>query len=128
MVCKNGKGNLKILGIPRQDNLLVIKERKTIRFVALRDVLYIESDGYLSVVYTVHGEQFSISKLLKYFESGLFSYGFLRVNRNLVVNISHVRQYEFGNLPVVCIDNNLVFQVARRRVSTTINYINALCE
>ncbi|WP_047445393.1 LytR/AlgR family response regulator transcription factor [Alistipes sp. ZOR0009] len=112
---KSIKQTINILEIPAQDSIMAIREKNLTRFINLRDVTHIKSNSYLSIVYTIEGEAFTFSKLLRQFEESLHDYGFVRVNRNSIVNLIHVERYEAGDNPVVFLRGERNLAVSRRR-------------
>lgn len=112
----SAKQAINILEIPSQDSILAVKGKTTTRFINLRDITHICSNGYLSILHTTSGKIITITKLLGQLEYHLNKYGFIRINRNAIVNILHVERYETGITPTIFLQGDKQLTVSRRRI------------
>ena len=77
--------------IAQNERKTTLKENGKSYRVYLRDISYIKSDSYLSIVHFVtEREPIIVSKLLKEFEKELFKYGYLRISRFILINKVHI--------------------------------------
>ena len=73
----------------QRDNKLIIKDNSDVKQVELCHITHITCHGYLSKVHTIQNNFISTIRTLKSFEIELYRFGFLRANRNTVVNMLH---------------------------------------
>lgn len=76
---------------------LFIKSGSTIKRVLSTDVLYIQCDGNVSHLYMMDGTELVCVRLLKLFEQDLSGAGFIRINHNVLVNLSEVLEIRYVN-------------------------------
>ena len=76
----------------KQNEKRIIIKGKCETFRAnVKDITHIVCDAYLSTIYATTGRKFSVSHSLKNFEDNLKEEdGFVRVNRNILINTEHV--------------------------------------
>ncbi len=104
---------------------IIIKNGKIIHRVGIRDLLYIQCVDYLSTFFIEGGIQYSCSKSLSYYTDLLGPYQFIRINRNILVNIDHVAAIKRGenNRKIAIMSDSSEHEVAFRRWK---NFKNAL--
>lgn len=119
----NSRNKITVILLPRQiDRTLQIKEETTTSFITLEKIEYIHCEGYLSTIFTVSGEKYSTARALKYFEALLFDYGFIRTNRNSLVNIMHITDCTLGSSPSVTLVGETKISIAKRRIRCVNDY------
>ncbi|MFW5803841.1 MAG: LytTR family transcriptional regulator DNA-binding domain-containing protein [bacterium] len=64
----------------------------------------------------MNNERITVSKLLIRFEEVLTDYGFKRVSRSTLVNISHVSQIILSNNSRYLLINGIKIKISRRRL------------
>jgi len=85
--------------------------------VKLKDIIYIESQGHYilikcsDIVYKIRGKIFD-------YELNLIDSGFLRIHIAYLVNISHICFVKYDG---VCLDNNMVLPISRKKYEETKN-------
>jgi DNA-binding LytR/AlgR family response regulator len=98
----------------QNDQKIVLKEKSINHFITMDSVTHLICDCYLTTVHTSAGSKYVISRLLKDFETDLGEYGFVRVNRNTIVNTLHVVSYGNGGNRMVSLSNNITISISRR--------------
>lgn len=63
-------------------------------FVAPSDISYCAADDNYTILHTVQGEEYTMSRTLKDIEEMLTPYGFIRVHKSFLVNSAHVLNVE----------------------------------
>jgi len=77
--------------IEQMDRKTTLRESGKLFRVYMKDINYIRSESYLSIVHFVEKKRpITVTKLLKGFEEELFKYGFIRINQSELVNKVHV--------------------------------------
>ena len=75
----------------QKERKITLKENGKLHRVYMKDIRYIRSDSYLSIVHFVEKRKpITVTKLLKEFEEELFEYGFIRINQSELVNKVHI--------------------------------------
>lgn len=102
---------------PVQESFKInVKGSTKIKFVLLKDIIKIQCDGYISILHTKENKTIAITKLLKEFEKDLCGYGFIRISRSLIVNLTYVAKYKGGPKRTIELINGEYLTVSRRRV------------
>lgn len=86
----------------QNDQKIIIKDRFKTQQISIKNITHIKCDGYVTTIF-VKTEDTPIitSKLLKLYEIELAELGFIRANRNTLVNIKHIKHLE-------CLDSNIL--------------------
>lgn len=74
-----------------ENKKLVLKNLETIHVVAVKDIVYIQSDNNYSTFYTSDRKKVVVSKTLKSFEEKLKGSHFLRIHQSYLINLDHVK-------------------------------------
>lgn len=93
---------------------IAIHGKSTTQYVDIADITHICCED--SIV-TTHTKEQSITanKQLKEFEEELQELGFLRINRNTLINEAHIKSYKGGESKSVELNNGEHFPVSRRK-------------
>lgn len=93
--------------------------------IECNQVLCIESDVNYSQVHLLTGKKVTIAKTLKQVSDIVKEHAFVRVNRQMIINISHVCKYENEFFPIkVILSNGRTIQFSRRRSDIAKNQID----
>lgn len=93
---------------------IILKTKNISHILNMEEVTHLICDCYLTTVYTTSGKAFIVAKLLKEFEVELNDFGFVRVNRNAIVNVLLVASYENGRKRVLALPNKTIICISRR--------------
>ena len=93
---------------------LAIPDNEGIEFVSMRDILYCQSDGNYTRIFT-EGDKYIVSKSLKHFEEILPEKFFFRTHQSFLVNLSYIKKYLRGSGGELILSNGAVIQVARAK-------------
>ncbi len=91
-------------------------ERDRITYIELSEIGYLDCDGYITNIHLVDGSVISVAKLLKKFEEELNEFGFIRANRNVLVNLFHVDCIHIGKGQRKLIVNGVSINISRRNL------------
>ena len=95
---------------------LIVKEKGKFNQIEICKILVICCKGYLSTIKTDDSE-ITVSHLLKEYEEELVEYGFVRINRNNLVNLNHIKSFfRKNNKPTIIMSNNEQLIVSRRNL------------
>lgn len=101
----------------REDaTILVTQNRITIR-LKVKEILYIESEGAYSNIYTIN-QRFVTSKNLAYYEATLPTSKFYRVHNSFLINLNHIEGIEKeGRTGVINLTNDTEIPISQRKMS-----------
>lgn len=72
---------------------IAIPDRKSVKFVLIDDIIFIEADGNYSKFVLASNHDLLSSHSLKEYEDMLADHCFIRVSKSHVVNLNHVNEY-----------------------------------
>lgn len=98
----------------QKEKKIILKERSANHFIRLDSITHLICDCYLTSVYTHEGDVIVVAKLLKEFEEELLPYGFVRGNRNVLLNITHIKSCRNCGSRSVMLSGNVSIAVSRR--------------
>jgi two-component system LytT family response regulator len=98
-----------------KEKKLAIPDTNGISFVALRDILRLDSDGNYTIFYLTDGRKLMASKTLGEYEHLLESEEFYRIHRSHMVNLRHVKKFIKGENAGVLLSDGSTVEVARRK-------------
>ena len=84
-----------------------------VAFVDLKDILYCESDDNYTKFYTVDGQHHLATKSLREIQELLEERDFLRVHRQFLINLSHIKKFVKGEGSYVVMSNQQSIPVSR---------------
>ncbi len=95
---------------------IALAEKGKTHWVDITTITHVTCNGYLSTVHLTNSEKITLSRLLKQFEAEFTHLGFIRVNRNTLVNQHHVKQYAGGTKRQLLLTTGHCIEVSRRKV------------
>ncbi len=81
---------MNILYQQQSTNGMTIKETSKIYKITAEDIIRIKSESGISTIMRKEGQNISLSKNLVFFEKQLTSLGFIRINRNDLINSKEI--------------------------------------
>ncbi len=98
------------------DQRISFHKNDQVRYIAVRNISYVRSDGNYSIVVTDQNETFSSSKTLKEYDDYLSAFpGFIRVHRNCLINVRELKSYSKGEPCIITMENGETIEVSRRK-------------
>jgi len=94
------------LAVPYQGSLI---------FVELKEIVYCESDSNYTSIILTSGKRYLVSKTLREVQEFLEGRNFLRVHRQYVVNLDHIRIYKSGAGNSLVMSNEVSIPVGRQQ-------------
>ena len=79
------------------------------------NLLYGIGEGSYTTLYFTDNTKITLSKLLKEVEQDLSNCGFLRINKNCIINTLYIKSYSLGKDSKVILKNNSEFTISRRK-------------
>lgn len=84
-------------------------------FVKLQDIIRCEADSNYTRFHTLSGEKILVPKTLKDYQTLLEEFGFLRVHRSHVINLSHIQKYTRTRIPSITMVDGTTISVSLKR-------------
>lgn len=84
-----------------------------VAFVKLADILYCESDDNYTKFYMPEGQFYLVTKSLKEVQELLEERGFLRIHRQYLINLNHIKKFVKGEGAYVVMTNGVSIPVSR---------------
>ena len=100
----------------QQYEKLIISESDILYQIPIAEIELIFSKGGLTTIRLADSGEVSIVKNLTYFVHKLEDLGFVRVNRNVIVNCAHISSVNFRNRELR-LNNDEIIPVSRRNLS-----------
>ncbi|MBI3134102.1 MAG: response regulator transcription factor [Bacteroidetes bacterium] len=95
---------------------VAVHSNGNVKILEVKDIVYIESDSRYSKLTLNSGEIFTTAKTLREFEEYLEPAAFfVRISKQLMLNVSYIMQYTKGDPFSIQLKNGKVFEVARRK-------------
>ena len=86
-----------------------------VTFAEIKNVIYCESDNNYTRIHTVDGSKYMVAKTLGDIQEVLEERNFLRVHRQYLINLNHIKKYVRGEGNYVILSNNQSIPVARNQ-------------
>ncbi|HZI26346.1 MAG TPA: response regulator [Chryseolinea sp.] len=93
---------------------LAVPYQGSIIFVELKDIVYCESDSNYTKLILTNGKHHLLSKTLREVQEFLEGRNFLRVHRQYMVNLDHIRMYKKGEGNYLVMSNEDSIPVGRQ--------------
>jgi two-component system LytT family response regulator len=84
-------------------------------FIAFKEILFLQSENNYTTLFLKSGKKIVASKGLGDFEEILEPYGFFRVHKSYLINMSEIRKYIKGDGGTVVMEDGTEIDVSRRR-------------
>jgi len=103
----------------QQNQAIVLKSGKQLKQFYIGQIMYVSTSAYVSSVHLANTHKVeSFAILLKNLEALLAPYGFVRINRNELINMKYFKKLYEKNKYIVVMQNDQEFVVSYRRVAT----------
>lgn len=104
-------------------NKIALPSSEGVTFIALENILYLQSDANYCSFFTQNGEKMMVSKPLKNFEEILPKKTFCRVHHSYILNIRHVKKYLKEDGGYALLENGKKIPISRRRKEYFMNLL-----
>ncbi len=92
---------------------IAIPGNNGVSFIGINDILFAEASNNYTKLILLDTQQHIISKTLKDVQDVLEQHHFLRVHRQFIINLNHVKQFFRGDNMYVVMNNGMQIPVAR---------------
>lgn len=95
---------------------VAVHVNEKVMFIKVSTIMKIEADNRYSHLYTMDGNKYTVTKTLKDFEEFLANNkGFIRINKNYMLNLNSVKNYSKGEPCIIEIEDGSTYEVSRRK-------------
>lgn len=98
------------------DQKLSIHQHSGVKFVTLRDIIYLSAANSYTELYLAGREPIVATKPIRRFESLLDARWFFRVHKSYLINLLHFREYVSENGDQILMDNGELLPISRHRL------------
>lgn len=98
-----------------QPDKIALPFQNGVAFTELKNIVYCSSENNYTRFFTTDGQQYLVAKTLGDIQETLEGRHFLRVHRQYVVNLDHIRKYVRGEGNYLVMSNNQQVPVARNQ-------------
>ena len=97
------------------DKIIAISTTKSIEFLAIKDIMYLEADGKYTIFHLIDGKTKVVSKNLGEYEKVLPTHVFFRIHHKYIVNLQKVISINKSDGNYCHLDNGKTLSIAKRR-------------
>lgn len=103
---------------------ITVHTAKGMLFVAMINILWIESDNTYTTLYLQEGQPITTSRSIGEFEDMLIEYDFCRIHNSVIINLQHIQEYIRGDGGTIILSNGKELDVSRRRKADLMAFIS----
>lgn len=93
-----------------------LHDKGKVALININEIISIQSDEGYTVFDTVNSIKYTSSKQLSDYEFIIHNYpNFMRISRSTFINLNFVKSYTKGQICMITLNNNDVFEVSRRK-------------
>ena len=117
---KNLKEQIQVLNesmnaISLEQKKIVLKDKDSIYFVKVNEIIRCHAEGPYTEFYTTNGQKITISKNLKEYEEMLEPFGFIRAHHSHLINIRKIIRFDKTDGCNLIMENNDEVPVSQRK-------------
>jgi two-component system LytT family response regulator len=118
--------NMQSASIPLKK--IILKTYDNIHLVKIAEIVYCESDDNYTHFHLVNANKILVSNTLKEYDEMLGEFGFFRVHKSFLINLSHIIRFEKAEGGSVVLTNNNVVPVASRKREQMLELLDRISE
>ena len=108
----------------QEDQKIILKTQDKIWILRLNEIVFCESDLSYTIFQTA-AERIIVSKTMGYYEGLLVGYGFFRVHKSFLVNVSHVKKIHKSDGGEAELSNGSRVPISQRRKEEFLKIIDS---
>jgi two-component system LytT family response regulator len=94
---------------------IAIPSHGGVEFVELKDLVYCEADSNYTKLFLTNGKNYLLSKTLREVQEVLEERNFLRVHRQYLINLDHIKSYHKGDAAYLVMQGDTNIPVAKNQ-------------
>ena len=103
---------------------LAIPSVSKINYIALKELIRLQSDGQYTIFYCTTGQKIVSTKPLKEYHELLHNLGFFRAHRSHLINLSMVIEYRKGESDSIGLSDGTFLEISRKKRSEFLMAMN----
>lgn len=115
-------------GTISQEKKIVLKTTENIYIISIKDVIRCQSEKNYTYFYFKNRERIIVSKTLKDFDEILTDYGFMRIHRSNLINLSYIDRFEKSEGGFLVMKDGSRVDVSHRKKEALLSYIYGLSD
>ncbi len=115
-------------GNSTQEKKIVLKTTENIYIISIKDVIRCQSEKNYTYFYFNNRERIIVSKTLKDFDEILTDYGFMRIHRSHLVNVTYIDRFEKSEGGFLIMKDGSRVDVSHRKKEALLTYIYGLSD
>ncbi|RLD41842.1 MAG: DNA-binding response regulator [Bacteroidetes bacterium] len=113
-------------GNSSQEKRIVLKTTENIYIISIKDVIRCQSEKNYTYFYFSNRERIIVSKTLKDFDEILTEYGFMRIHRSHLINLSYIDRFDKSEGGFLIMTDGSKVDVSHRKKEVLLSYIYGL--
>lgn len=109
----------------KEQKKIAISTSSGIHVIELKDILYLQADGPYTNIYSNNTLRIMSSKHLKEYEDLLRDFGFYRIHKSYVVNLTEIKQYVKSDGGYVIMSNGVKVAVSEKKKDDLITKLSS---
>lgn len=105
-------------------NRLAVGHQQGIKFIMLKDIVYLEANNTYTTIVLGSGEKITTSKPISKFENKLSAHWFFRVHKSHIINIHHFKEYISRDGDIALMSNGDKIYISRYRLNDFLNAVD----
>ncbi len=105
------------------DRKITLFHARGFKIVREKDIMYLEADNNLTLLYFKDGSTYLDSKTIKVFEEMLSKNEFLRIHKSHIINLNYLKEYNNLQGSSVFMEDGKELTVSRARLNTLIERV-----
>ncbi len=99
------------------ENKLSINHQNGMKWVTLKDIIYLKADNTYTTIFLAGGEKITTSKPINRFETRFDQNWFFRVHKSYIISLLHLKEYLSKDSSVALMDNGDKIYISRYRLN-----------
>jgi two-component system LytT family response regulator len=105
---------------------IILKTFDNIHLVKIQDIIYCESDDNYTHFHLLENNKIMVSNTLKEYDEMLSGFGFFRVHKSYLINLSHIVRFEKAEGGNVVLTNHYLVPVSSRKRELLLEMLNRI--
>ena len=113
-----------LTAVNNQNRKLVLPLMEGLEIVRMSEIMYCQAEDNFTNFHFVDGNRLMICRNLKFYESALEDFGFLRIHRSHIINLDYLKRYIKGKGGSVVLENGQELMVSHSKKNILLNKLN----
>ena len=112
--------------IDKQSHKIALPVFNGFKIVKIADIIRCQANGNFTEFIIKNYEKIMISRSLKFYETLLADYDYLRIHKSHLINLHHVISYEKGKLSYVELSDNTSVEISAKKRENFLKQFNSI--